>query len=292
MLVVAGTLTFVATSGDESAVAQTPGTNRTKGKNDQFGEAGAYGAWQQESPVGSFRSDLPGNSGLTRRSRTEAAGSTEKGQVELRTDLKVQVNPDHLRRKALEANVGKVESFALRQLAQLTSDLELTPEQQGRIFPILVRGARSYEPGMQVVDNRSSNGSSNPVSESTADVKPLDPQEQQELLQQELDMPQEEALVNLSERDLMIWEELINDLTKQLDQATPGQVAEVTPTPSSTPTQTPASTPAVEPEPEREVTGGSNPTTPSTETPATGSETTTPPESNGGRNIFDLLPGE
>lgn len=286
MLVVAGTLTFVATSGDESAVAQTPGMNRGKTMNGQFGEADASGAWQQESPAGSFRADAPGNAGLIRRSRAAVAGSPENGQAELRTDLKVQVNPSHLRHKQLEANVGRVESFALRQLAQLTNDLELTPEQQGRIFPILVRGARSYEPGMQVVDNRSSNGSSNPVSESTADVKPLDPQEQQELLQQELDMPQAEALVKLSERDLMIWEELINDLTKQLDQATPGQVAEVTPTPSSTPTPPPASTPAVEPEPEREVTGGSSPTTPATETPAT------PPESHGGRNIFDLLPGE
>ncbi|RYD54139.1 MAG: hypothetical protein EOP83_22480, partial [Verrucomicrobiaceae bacterium] len=248
MLVVAGTLTFVATSGDESAVAQTPGTNRGKGTTAQFREVSSSGAWQQESTVRGLRSDIPDNPAFARRSRAELAGFTAKGQAELRTDLKVQVNPRHLRHKELQANASRVESFALRHLAQLTDDLELTPEQQGRIFPILVRGAKSYEPGMQVVDGRSGNGSTSPVSESTTDVKPLDPQEQQELLQQELDMPQAEALVQLSERDLMIWEELINDLTKQLDLATPGQVAEVTPTPS---------TPAVDPEPEREVPGGS-----------------------------------
>lgn len=272
MLVVAGTLTFVATSGDESAIAQSPGTSRGKVTKEQFGEVGASGAWQQELPAGRFRIEAPGKPSLARSSRADVYGPTERAQAELRTDLKVQVNRHHPRRKALEANASRVESFALRHLAQLTNDLELTPEQQRRIFPILVRGAQSYEPGMQVTDGRSSNGSSKPVSETTTDVKPLNPQEQQELLQQELDMPQAEALVNLSERDLMIWEELIDDLTRQLDKAMPGQVAEVTPAPAAPPAQTPASTPAIEP-------------------PATGEGTTTPPESHGGRNLFDLVPG-
>lgn len=289
MLVIAGTLAFVVTNGDESRHAETPVADRGKGAKEQFQGAGASGAWQQESQAGDFRPEISSKPGRPSRSRAGVAGSPERAQATLRTNLKVRVKPGHPRHEELEASANRIESFALRRLAQLTNDLELTADQQTRIFPILVRGTQSYDPGMQIVDGRGSNGSSKPVSEDTAaDTKPLDPQQQQELLQEELDLPQAEALVNLSERDLMIWEELINDLTKQLDQATPGQVAAVTPT---TPTQTPTSAPTTEPEPEREVTGGAGPSTPAAETPATGSETTTPPESHGGRNLFDLVPG-
>jgi hypothetical protein len=268
MLVLAGTLAFVATSHDEAGSAATAGAAR--GNNLQ--EAATPGAWPPEAQTRSLRSELPDQPGRASRPRASSENPAERNPATPRTDLKVQVMADHPRREELAAIAARVESSALRQLEKLTVDLDLTADQQTRIFPILVRGSQSYDPGMQIVDGRGSHGSS----------APLDPQQQQELLQQELDLPQAEALVNLSARDLMIWEELINDLTRQLDQATPGQVA-VAPPP-----------PAVDPEPEREVTGGG---TPADEPPATSSEPPPvvppppPPESHGGRDVFDRVPG-
>ena len=288
MLMLAGTLAFVVTNHDEDGRVETPGADRAKWANEETREAGASSAWQGEHPSGGPLHEAPDKPGRPSRVRVGSDRPLSGGQAKLRTDLKVQVKPGHPRHEELAASASRVESSALRHLEQLTTNLDLTAEQQTRIFPILVRGAQSYDPGMQIVDGRRSNGTSTPVGEDTAAAEPLAPERQQELIQEELDPQQADALVNLSIRDLMIWEELIGDLTRQLDQATPGQVAEVTPAPP--PAQTP--TPPVEPVPQPGATGGTGPSTPTTESPATGSENPTPPASHGGRNLFDLVPGE
>jgi hypothetical protein len=288
MLVLAGTLAFVVTNHDEDGRVETPGADRAKRTNEGLREAGASGAWQTEHPGGGPLYEAPDKPNRPSRLRVGPDRHLAGGQAKLRTDLKVQVKPGHPRHEELEASASRVESSALRHLEQLTHNLDLTAEQQARIFRILVRGAQSYDPGMQVVDGRGSNGTSTPVGEDTPAAEPLDPQRQQELIQEELDPKQADALVNLSIRDLMIWEELIGDLTRQLDQATPGQVAVGTPTPP----QTQIPTPAVEPVPQPGATGGTGPSTPTVEPPAAGSENPTPPASHGGRNLFDLVPGE
>jgi hypothetical protein len=282
LLVLAGTLAFVVTNRDEDGRAETAGADRSGHPKESFQAAGSSGTWQQGSQTGDLR---PSPSGKPDRPGRILVGSDHHpaaGQARLRTDLKVRVTPGHPRHEELQANVGRVEASALRHLEQLTNDLDLTAEQQSRIFPILVRGSQSYEPGMQIVDGRASNGTSTPVSEDVAAAEPLPPDRQQELIEEELDPRQADALVNLSIRDLMIWEELIGDLTKQLDQATPGQVAEVTPAPP----------PVAGPAPQPGSTGGTPPGTPAAEPPAAGNEPPTLPESNGGQNIFDLFPAE
>ncbi|MEK7953452.1 hypothetical protein [Luteolibacter soli] len=285
MLVLAGTVTFVVTHGDAAGgmEAGTSRTNRGKSAKEEFATSGA---WQPESQASGARSAGSGKSSRPNRPRADRNTPSGPAAAELRTDLKVQVKPGHPRHDELLASASRVEAHALRQLAKLTGELDLTSDQQTRIFPILVRGAQSYDPGMQIVDGRGSNGSSKPASENiadakpAADTKPLDSKQQQEALQEQLDLPQANALANLSSSDLMIWEELIDDLTRQLDQATPGQVAEVTPVP----TQAPASTPSVDPG--QPATGaGDSPATPAADPP-------TPPESHGGRNLFDLIPAE
>jgi hypothetical protein len=276
MLVLAGTLAFVVTNRDEDGQAATPGTGDGWRSNDGTREAGNSVAWSQKSQAGDFRSSPSGKPDRPGRITVGPDHHPAGGQARLRTDLKVQVEPGHPRHEELLANASRVETSALRHLEQLTNDLDLTTEQQSRIFPILVRGSQSYEPGMQIVDGRGSNGTATPVSEDVAAAEPLAPERQQELIEEELDPRQADALVNLSIRDLMIWEELIGDLTKQLDQATPGQVAEVTPVPAPQPGST----------------GGTPPGTPAAEAPAAGNEAPTLPESNGGENIFDLFPAE
>ena len=279
MLVLAGTLAFVVTHRDVDGHAARPGKDRGRPSKEGFREEGRSGPWLQDSQAGALRPTSPGKPGGSRSNSDRHLAGT---QPKLRSDLKVQVKPGHPRQQELEASAGRVEAYALRHLDQLTHDLDLTAEQQTRIFPILVRGAQSYDPGMQIVDGRGSNGTSTPLSDDTAAAEPLEPERQQELIQEELDPGQADALVNLSIRDLMIWEELIDDLTRQLDQATPGQVAEVTPA-----TLTPP--PAVDPAPTSGSTGEIAPTTPAAETPAADSA---PPQSSGGRNLFDLIPAE
>lgn len=193
----------------------------------------------------------------------------------LRQDLKVEVTSGHPRRQELEQRARAVESFALRRLAVMTDQLDLTDEQQAKLFPVLVRGSQSYDPGMRIIQG--SHASPLPsASEDTSTTAPLDKSQEQELVKEALDPAQEDELIERSIGDLLIWEEIIGDLTRQLDLATPGQIADVEP----------------EPEPERATTGGGTPSDSTITPPATGSDSTAPPDSRGGRNLFDeVTPG-
>lgn len=265
MLVVAGTLAFVVTSGGEGKQANPRAAKRGKSTGERDWPSGMRTRGYREDAVASRGEGSAKPAHSSRPDNVEPSHEPPR----MRTDLKVQVSPRHPRQAQLAGQAELVETFALRRLEEMTRELELTPEQQGRIFPILVRGSQSYDPGMRIIDGN--NATATPSSKQTATADAFDRDLQQELIQKELKPEQANKLVDRSIGDLLIWEEIIGDLTRQLDQATPGDVAAV--------------------EPQRGMTGA-EPETPLGNEPPSDTDSTTPPESHGGRNIFDTVPEE
>ena len=184
--------------------------------------------------------------------------------------LAVEVPANHPRRAELLQQADAVETDAKRRLGLMTDQLDLTDAQQEKIFPLLVRSSQSYDPGMRIV--LGSHASALPSSDST----PLDRSSERDLVQQELSGAQEDALIERRIGEQLIWEEIIGDLTRELDRATPGEIADASP----------------EPEPERATTGGGMDSDPAAGTPpaSDGGETETEtPDSRGGRNLFDEI---
>jgi hypothetical protein len=259
MLVVAGTLVFVVTQGDEPARESAGARSSSKAAARKAGTRDS----QRLSPIageGMHPTPAGGRSTSALQSSTTSA---------LRKDLKVEVDAAHPRRQELEQRAQLVESFALRRLGVLTEQLDLTAEQQARIFPVLVRGSQSYDPVMRIVSG--SQARSAPTGGEIASEAPLDKPQEQELVQKELDTEQSDELIERTIGDLLIWEEIIGGLTRQLDQAVPGEIAEVVP--------------------ERGMTAlpGQEPQQPVEEVPAEETDSTTPPDSHGGRNLFEQL---
>lgn len=261
MLVVAGTSVFFVVQRDQPSDNRDPLARHSEdGQKVPSGKRPAF----YEHPRTTIRSI----DAVDRLSETRPRSMRETKQNP-REDLRVEVAANHPRRGELQQQARAVESYARRRLAVMTEELELTDEQQAKIFPLLVRSAQSYDPGMRVIQG--SHASPLPTTEAPATTEPLDRSQEQELVQKELDGDQEDELIERKIGDLLIWEEIIGDLTRQLDSAIPGQIVEVEP----------------EPEPERATTGGGMPSDPAVTPPASGSETTDPPDSRGGRNLFD-----
>lgn len=268
MLVVAGTSVFFVVQRD-----RPPGGLDSPARHDETRDAphgrggGKIRPASYERPRAAYRGTPAADASAASRSnpRRGPARETKSG---LREGLKVEAPANHPRREELRRHARAVEAYAKRRLAVMTEQLDLTGEQQEKIFPLLVRASRSYDPGMRVVSG--SHASPLPVAEVPA-TTPLDRSSEQELVQKELDAWQEDELIERRIGDLLIWEEIIGDLARQLDTATPGEIVEAAP----------------EPEPERATTGGGMSPDPAVTPPASGGETTDPPDSRGGRNLFD-----
>lgn len=212
MLVVAGTLVFVVTREDEPLAAGNEGYAPEKAPRDWDAELKRprMEGRPTRPDVGSKWHGVP-QASAAMEGRLPKAG-------QLRSDLRVQVD----RAGDLEESAQRVEAFAMRRLGMLTEQLDLTAEQQARIFPILVRGSQSYDPRMRVV----SGSQARAVTDDSASG-PVDKSQEQALLQHELSAAQSNELADQTIRDLLIWEEIIDGLSNQLDKATPGQVDEV-----------------------------------------------------------------
>jgi hypothetical protein len=174
-------------------------------------------------------------------------------------DLQVTVDPAHPRHAELAEQAGQVERHARERIATLTRALDLTPAQQRRIFPLLVRASDSYDPAMLTAP-----GSHAAATVTTGAAPPLDDGESGALIEGELDPAQQDQLVEHSLTDLMLWEEIIGNLVEQLEQV-PAE---------------PAPPNAV-----RETSTDSPPGPPEVPAPQ--------PSSRGGRNLFEsVLPAE
>ena len=266
MLVVAGSLVFVVTQSGQLAPETSDASPPPKAASRE-----RTALESPRSPVtsaGELRRFQPatGASAPARLAGGQARHGA-KAPKALRPDLKVEVNAANPRREELEERAKLVESFALRRLGVLTEQLELTDEQQARIFPILVRGSQSYDPGMRIVSG--SHARPAPREGEVASSEPLEKPQENDLVQKELNPAQSDELIERSIGDLLIWEEIIGGLTRQLDQAVPGEIGDIPP--------------------ERGMTAVPGLEGPVEEVPAVESDPATPPESHGGRNLFEPL---
>lgn len=122
-------------------------------------------------------------------------------------------------RKAWTDRVAAVEAGAAEQLARLTTQLDLSPSQQRRLFPALVRSMPGYDSAMMV-------GGSVAAAETS-----LTPAEEIHSLLEE----DQQALVEDREVNRQLWwQEIIEKLENDLTNATGGQ-------PNSSPPEPPNS---------------------------------------------------
>jgi hypothetical protein len=139
--------------------------------------------------------------GAARRSVAGQESRAAIPQFGVRVDPR---DPDHLK---LEALAKQVESHALAQLARMTEELQLSTDQQRRIFPKLVQDSQSYHPSMEIV-GAGPYGPAVGGGVGLGDLAPeLDPLQQDELLESSLD-------------DVLLWREIIANLERQLEQQT------------------------------------------------------------------------
>ncbi len=106
------------------------------------------------------------------------------------------------------ASARKVESQARTELASLTRQFDLTPNQQQKIFPLLAQAAAGYRPGM-IADGLANSVVSLP---SEADAV-------EDAIYNELDPEQQDAIVEVAIDNQLWWKEIVGQLQDDLDAA-------------------------------------------------------------------------
>jgi hypothetical protein len=114
----------------------------------------------------------------------------------------VSVDAAHPDRAELAVLAERVERHARERLATLTQELDLTVDQQRRIFPKLVQASQSYHPAMTIAGAPLSSELPGPI-----DVE-LDPLQVDQRIQHSMD-------------DLLLWQAIIAQLERRLASETP-----------------------------------------------------------------------
>ncbi len=139
--------------------------------------------------------------------------------------LGLVVDPSHPEHRELAERARRVDGHAREQLARLTRDLDLSLDQQRRIYPKLVTASDSYHPAMRIVGTGVA-----------VDPGPLDA---------DLDPLQRDQLVDRELEDLILWQAIIAKLESDLEMRTrlPGPQ----PVPAADPVPAGQAPPAEEP---------------------------------------------
>lgn len=138
------------------------------------------------------------------------------------TRFSVRAPEGHPRHALLAETAEKVESEALFQLDRLSRRLQLTGEQRRRLFPILARTSRHYDPALEI--------SGLPVGTSA-----LVGAAGNRAVEQVLEPPQRDQLVEDAITEQVLWQGIIDKLRQRLDEETPQIPDEVAPVPESSP---------------------------------------------------------
>lgn len=168
----------------------------------------------------------------TQESRSNPEPSTDgntRSQTRPATDSPA---PGSSSRAALEIRAQLVERDADRELARLIPLLDLTPEQQQRVFQALARTSPNFVPGMLVDGSTLQPATGNP----------------QQTLLTELSDDQIAAYLEDSNERSAWWSEYISGIAAQLDSGTPaldGGTATVATVPATESTTPAATTPAI-----------------------------------------------
>lgn len=118
-----------------------------------------------------------------------------------------------------------VENESRAHLERLSEKLELTGEQRRRLFPILARTSEHYDPALVISGLQLG---SSPLSGVAGNRE----------LNQVLDPPQRDQLIEEAMTDQILWEEIIDKLRRRLDEETPKIPGDASP-----PVEPPASNP-------------------------------------------------
>ena len=125
----------------------------------------------------------------------------------------VRVPTDHPRKSQLTEQAQAVEAEAKSELAKFTERLDLTGEQQRRLFPILARSSAKYDAAMMISGQ--------------VGAPPLVGNAGNEEFNEVLEQPQRDQLMDDALADQLLWQDIIGKLRERLDEQTP-QVPEAT----------------------------------------------------------------
>lgn len=114
---------------------------------------------------------------------------------------------DHPQKSLLAEKARKVESEATRQLERMTEQLALTRTQRQRLFPILARSSKEYDPALMI--------------SGVAAAPALDTASGHKQVNEVLDPDQKDQLVEDAVADQILWQEIIGKLQSRLDEETP-----------------------------------------------------------------------
>lgn len=209
LLVVVGTLAFALSRPGDGA--RTAKAERMSGS----------------APAASDRS----RSAFHARAKTTRRNADQSGKLGVRPEsgpMAVRIDPARSGDPDLAEKAARVEAYAKERLAALDGELRLTESQKRRIFPLLVRNSESYDPAMAAV---SAGGGA------LAGGRPgggrLSDQGVRAGIQDALDPAQRGDLIERDLSEMMLWEEIIENLVRRLDEAGPGQSATAPAAPAS-----------------------------------------------------------
>ena len=120
----------------------------------------------------------------------------------------VNVPAGHPQHAQLTARAREVEAQAKSELAKFTKRLDLTGEQQRRLFPILARSSEKYDAAMR-------------ISGYAAGAPPLAGSAGREEFNEVLEPTQRDQLVEDAITDQLLWQDIIGKLRQRLDEQTP-----------------------------------------------------------------------
>lgn len=198
LLVVVGTVVFALNRpGDEARSGESGRSSAAAAANSE----GSRPAFHTRAKTTRRDTGEPGKLGTR----------PESGPMVVEIDAAGSGDPD------LAGKAARVETHAKKRLEALDDQLHLTESQKRRIFPLLVRNSESYDPAMSV-----SNGGGVLAGGRPGDG-PLSDQDVRAGIQDALDPAQRGELVERDLDEMMLWEEIIENLVRRLDESGPGQ---------------------------------------------------------------------
>ena len=185
--------------------------------------------------------------------RTPTSGTAPRQRLPEVRDLEVAMDDSPAtrtlspnQRQDIAKRLPWVKQNALSRLDRMTERLDLTPRQRHKVFPQLLRSTTGYHPAMVInypagISLPSDELADNEKSPDEAIHDSLDPEQQEDFLQQKLD-------------DQAWWEEIVAQLEEDFDASVANDGGEGPVAAGQAPPETePVSEPQTEPEPQQGI---------------------------------------
>jgi hypothetical protein len=187
-------------------------------------------------PQGSRAREIPAQDRGAFHEQRTAVRRSERPSVQTEQQwFSVAVPEEHPERPTLVAKAAKVESYAVRRIEELDRQLDLSLDQQRRLFPILARSSENYDSAMRISGiapgtpsliaavrtPASAAGAGTPAPAAAAAELALAAAAVEAAIQGELDPKQQDERIEISVNDMALWEEIIDGLQRKLEEQTP-----------------------------------------------------------------------